>query len=687
MNFLNDTFTDTAGVGLTAHIGEIGATWTAHAFSLSVPDAIIMAGGRVRASTTENKLYYTSGVPDSADYSVTVRVVATEAGGSHTGALARVDPAAITWYSLTSNGNEFALFKAVAGAFGQLGGRTATLAAGAAYDITLHPLGTAIRGKVQRVSDGLWLQTDGTWAAGEVFCINVTDNAITAAGRAGIWVSGSGTDASGKSIDVITASTAAAVGASAYTLTGPASGTVGEESAYFTVTPNGNYNGSVTPSAGSGGGTFTPGTLTWTGDANAKVFTYTPGTPGAKSISSTSNPALANPAAVAFTANATADFLVPADDARLWFNDNWTGVAGSGSSATRIAPQPGAYFKTKITVPSAGASVKLVFDASILAGIATANYPYVQASVDGVLQAPVQLPATGTTVTVAANIAVGTHEVIVYHKGVRLADSNITRFDLTGSAAYVLKVGGIRVTTGCTVAAATIKPKRAAFFGDSITEGAEVDGSGNNIGDQNAVSNWAALIGRSNALNAEYVIVGWSGNGYAATGWGCPLTFGSPGDSWRYVAQTGAGPTYQARTLAGLDYVFINHGTNDSANQSAKVTETLEEIRAAVGNTAVIFQIAPFPPDRGAQRTWTQAGFNAYVAAHPTDNRVCFINITSQDGYVQIAPLHPNATDTPVIVGFVQPRVLAFLNSLGSGTPSGVESVVITGPTSGGAIP
>lgn len=93
--------------------------------------------------------------------------------------------------------------------------------------------------------------------------------------------------------------------ASAFTLTGPSSGTVGVASTNFTVTPTGgNYTGTITPSAGAGGGTFTPTSLTWSSASDAKTFTYTPASTGAKTISATASPSLTAPSSLTYTANA-----------------------------------------------------------------------------------------------------------------------------------------------------------------------------------------------------------------------------------------------------------------------------------------------------------------------------------------------------------------------------------------------
>ena len=101
--------------------------------------------------------------------------------------------------------------------------------------------------------------------------------------------------------------------ATALTLTGPTTGTVGTASTNFTVAANGSLsaNVTVTPSSGGGGGTFSPATLTLTSAATSGTFTYTATTTGAKTISVTNSGSLANPSAVTFTASAAGDTTPP----------------------------------------------------------------------------------------------------------------------------------------------------------------------------------------------------------------------------------------------------------------------------------------------------------------------------------------------------------------------------------------
>jgi hypothetical protein len=100
---------------------------------------------------------------------------------------------------------------------------------------------------------------------------------------------------------------AAAATATTYTLTGPSSGTVNVSSTDFTVVPVGGvFTGTITPSDGGEGGTFSPASLTWSATSDAKTFTYTPTTVGARTIATTNSGGLANPAGIAYAATPTA---------------------------------------------------------------------------------------------------------------------------------------------------------------------------------------------------------------------------------------------------------------------------------------------------------------------------------------------------------------------------------------------
>lgn len=98
--------------------------------------------------------------------------------------------------------------------------------------------------------------------------------------------------------------------ATAITLSGPSSGTVGVASSNFTVGANGTITGTVTvtPSDGGDGGTFAPTSVAISSGTPTATFTYTAANAGSPTatITVTNNGSLSNPAGIAYTATAPA---------------------------------------------------------------------------------------------------------------------------------------------------------------------------------------------------------------------------------------------------------------------------------------------------------------------------------------------------------------------------------------------
>ena len=157
---------------------------------------------------------------------------------------------------------------------------------------------------------------DSTGAAG----LRVVSQAVTATGTQ-IIASGAVTagmrymyfmqkDAAGNRSTVSSTSSfvvTAAAAATATTLTGPSTGTVSVASTNFTVGANGTITGTVvvTPSDSGGGGTFSPTTVSISSGSPTGTFIYTPGSAGAKTISTTNNGSLTNPTALTYTASSS----------------------------------------------------------------------------------------------------------------------------------------------------------------------------------------------------------------------------------------------------------------------------------------------------------------------------------------------------------------------------------------------
>jgi hypothetical protein len=172
--FVNDTFTG-SGVVLTSHTGETGATWTAHSSSSAAAFNLDGSGNLLVNNGISNGIYYASGVPSGAAYDVTgsINAVTTLGSGDCLGVAGRIDTAANTYYrayTADSTGT-FAtlnLDKVVAGTVTNLVNTFGNNSV--ATDLVLSITDAS---KVLKLGG----TTKGT----------SSDNAITAAGRAGIY--------------------------------------------------------------------------------------------------------------------------------------------------------------------------------------------------------------------------------------------------------------------------------------------------------------------------------------------------------------------------------------------------------------------------------------------------------------------------------------------------------------------
>lgn len=184
--FASDTFTGTAGDTLDVY----SANWTRHSASASGVNAVISDVQRVRTSAAGAALYYHSGTPANANYTVTADAVfiQTDGNASFSGIVGRLDTAANTYYMfryIGSTTDGYQLYKLVAGTATQLGSTApAAVAAGTVKSIKLSMDSDQIKGFVDGVST-----------------IAVTDTAITAAGKAGVRPATAGADTEGIHLD------------------------------------------------------------------------------------------------------------------------------------------------------------------------------------------------------------------------------------------------------------------------------------------------------------------------------------------------------------------------------------------------------------------------------------------------------------------------------------------------------
>lgn len=179
--FASDTFAGTEGDLLDAY----SANWTKHTAG-SVTTAEI-ASGRVRGTASGAAMYYHSGSPANANYSVLADVYEASDPTNYTaGVVGRVDTTAVTGYlarhrrATASSIDAWQLYKFVAGTFTQLGSNsTDAITTGTSARVELRMSGTTI---------ALYKRGETTPV------ISVTDSAVTAAGKAGIRLGHSGSN-------------------------------------------------------------------------------------------------------------------------------------------------------------------------------------------------------------------------------------------------------------------------------------------------------------------------------------------------------------------------------------------------------------------------------------------------------------------------------------------------------------
>lgn len=185
MSITSDTFTDSAGTALTAHTGEVGATWTlgfGQGGSLLISNANRVYPNRDPAAGVA--WHYASGIPSSPDYDVSavVRRLTNATGGA--GVSGRMSTSANTMYEafLYSDGNLY-LGRVIAGVE-TLWSYALSISDNVDYAIRLKMRGDSIKvffDDVERIA--------------------ITDSGITTAGRAGIGVHGLYSDTTGFHLD------------------------------------------------------------------------------------------------------------------------------------------------------------------------------------------------------------------------------------------------------------------------------------------------------------------------------------------------------------------------------------------------------------------------------------------------------------------------------------------------------
>lgn len=536
--------------------------------------------------------------------------------------------------------------------------------------------------------------------------LTLTDNKVTGAGYAGLYHMAAGQSVF---VDDFSIDDGTPTISNYADLSGPNSGTTGVASSDFSVTLTvaSATDTHVTPSDSSGGGSFTPASITIPAGSLSGTFKYTAGSAGAKSISVTvdngytlrgspinftaSNPVTATavtlslaaasgsnnaPVTVTATLNGTlgvATTVTLADTLTSTIAANpLTIPAGSTSASTTLTPtvtgvhsismtndqgltntgspqsytvstntgnipvdDPGLYWsplnwdtinpgtfgvsvKSKQTaacgaylkfIANNTANVSLTIDGSPTAGIGT-NRPVIAYSVNS---GPVQ---TSMISGGSGNVSIATGLSASAFIEVWLLASDELSGDRWGlpstSPTNVLRINQIVLDAGGTVSLPTLRPKRAAFYADSIGEGVRSGRTTTYPASHARSAAWNVC----RALNAEYGIIAYGALGWEQTGDGNVPQFVS---SWNLHSDSR--PRSFAETL---DYVFVMLGFNNGATPTA-VANWLASARPTFGASTWIFIVSP-PSGRSAAAMAT--GVANYKAANPSDLKVAFLDFS-----------------------------------------------------------
>lgn len=163
---VNDTFTDANAVALTAHVGEIGATWAHYsgANAGAIQDNRVFGG--------DAGAYIASGVPLSANYYVEALIdLITDLGTDNVGVIGRAVVGADSYYlaRYAASNDSWALFTITGGVAQQIGSSFIDDWTTGSRVVRLDMQGSTIRvltGGVERIS--------------------VVDTTFAASGRAGL---------------------------------------------------------------------------------------------------------------------------------------------------------------------------------------------------------------------------------------------------------------------------------------------------------------------------------------------------------------------------------------------------------------------------------------------------------------------------------------------------------------------
>ncbi len=191
--------------------------------------------------------------------------------------------------------------------------------------------------------------------------------------------------------------------------------------------------------------------------------------------------------------------------------------------------------------------------------------PVIDYSVDDGAFTTVQLSRTGKVYLLPLAHALEAdkqHHVEVYFRAASLASDRWTQ------ATHHLRIAGIQLDAGGKLVPTPLRAKRAIAFGDSITEGVNVEGTVpyySNLLMNNARGTWFPIV--CAALNCEYGQLGTGGQGMVTTTMQIPPL----PQTWDQY-ERGSSRLTNGRLDPAPDYIFCEMGTNDFEEKNGKRT-------------------------------------------------------------------------------------------------------------------
>jgi lysophospholipase L1-like esterase len=277
-------------------------------------------------------------------------------------------------------------------------------------------------------------------------------------------------------------------------------------------------------------------------------------------------------------------------------------TSGSRDTARAEATMPGAYLKLDFIGSTA---VGLLVDGTANDGCSQIAMPVIDYSVDHGAFVSKQLSRTGEVYSLPLGDGMEAgkqHHVTVYFRSASLAPDRWTK------STHHLRIAGILLDSGGKLVPTPLRPKRAIAFGDSITEGVNLEGNVpyySNLLMNNARGTWFPIV--CAALDCEYGQLGTGGQGMVTT----TLQIPPLPQTWEYYDKD------SLRLKNGLlqpepDYIFCEMGTNDFEEHDKKrhnfdITAGYLAWLAAVRKSAPHAKIFSITPPLGWHASEVQA--------------------------------------------------------------------------------